>query len=72
MRLNGKAALVTGAAGGIGYDIAASFAREGARVAIADIDGDRAVQAAEQIQGDGGTAIALAMDVTDPDAVATG
>lgn len=72
MRLNGKAALVTGAAGGIGYDIAARFAHEGVRVAIADIDGDRAVQAAEQIQGDGGTAIALAMDVTDPATVADG
>jgi 3-hydroxybutyrate dehydrogenase len=72
MRLNGKTALVTGAAGGIGYDIAVRFAGEGARVAIADIDGDRAVQAAEQIQNDGGTAIALAMDVTDPAAVSNG
>jgi NAD(P)-dependent dehydrogenase (short-subunit alcohol dehydrogenase family) len=62
MRLEGRAALVTGAASGIGRTIARRFADEGARVALADLDGDAAAACAKDL---GGEAIALAVDVTD-------
>ena len=62
MRLAGKHALITGAARGIGLAFAQAYAREGAQVALADIDIARAREAAEAI---GEQAIAVAMDVTD-------
>lgn len=61
-RLAGKTALVTGGASGIGRAIALAFTREGARVAISDIDNDGAARTAE-LCGEG--AIALCQDVTD-------
>lgn len=61
MRLNGKVALVTGAASGIGNCIAATYAREGARVALADVAHDKANAAARAI---GDNAIAVHCDVT--------
>jgi 3-oxoacyl-[acyl-carrier protein] reductase len=61
MRLDGKTALVTGAASGIGKCIAETYAREGARVALADIDLDAARSAARAI---GNNAIAIRCDVT--------
>jgi len=61
MRLNGKTAFVTGAGSGIGKCIAETYAREGARVALADINGDAAKSAARAI---GNNAIALACDVS--------
>ncbi|HUD86889.1 MAG TPA: glucose 1-dehydrogenase [Xanthobacteraceae bacterium] len=61
MRLEGKTALVTGAASGIGKCIAETYAREGARVALADVDFDAAKTAARAI---GNNAIALHCDVT--------
>jgi NAD(P)-dependent dehydrogenase (short-subunit alcohol dehydrogenase family) len=61
-RLDGKTALITGAARGIGRAFAAAYIGEGARVAIADIDGERARQTAAEL---GEAAIAVDMDVTD-------
>jgi 3-oxoacyl-[acyl-carrier protein] reductase len=60
MRLDGKTALVTGAGSGIGKCIAETYAREGARVALADINGEAAKSAARTI---GNNAIALRFDV---------
>jgi NAD(P)-dependent dehydrogenase (short-subunit alcohol dehydrogenase family) len=62
MTLEGREAVVTGAARGIGAAIAAALAAAGARVTLADIDGAGAQQAAETI---GGTARGVALDVTD-------
>jgi 3-hydroxybutyrate dehydrogenase len=65
MRLAGKTAYVTGAASGIGRAIAELFAREGARIAIADLNQAAADAAAKAIAGTGGKAIGLGVDVTD-------
>lgn len=70
--IQGQAAIVTGAASGIGRDIAQGLAKAGAKVAIADLDSDGARAVAEAINADGGTAIALAMDVTSEQAVNDG
>jgi 3-hydroxybutyrate dehydrogenase len=69
MKLEGKTAIVTGAASGIGRAIAALYAEEGAKVAIADLALDKAKVAADEI---GHGAIAVAMDVTDEAQVAAG
>jgi len=68
-RLQNKIALVTGAASGIGKEIADTFAREGARVAIVDIDRAAAEAAAADIRSRHGEALAAAADVTDEDQV---
>lgn len=62
MRLKGKSAIITGAARGIGAAFAAAYVREGATVAIADIDMARAEQTAKAI---GPSAFAIRLDVTD-------
>jgi 3-hydroxybutyrate dehydrogenase len=65
MRLKDKVAVVTGAASGIGKEIARTFARAGAKIAIADLDVAGAELAAAELKRDGAQAIALAVDVTD-------
>jgi 3-hydroxybutyrate dehydrogenase len=65
MRLQDKVAIVTGAASGIGKNIATLFASEGAKVAIADLDRKAADATARELDPSGKRAIGVAMDVTD-------
>ena len=64
LRLPGRIALITGAAGGIGSAMAALFAREGARVIASDIDRARAEELAEKIRSSGGEAVAAWGDIS--------
>jgi 3-hydroxybutyrate dehydrogenase len=65
MRLQDKVAIVTGAASGIGKGIATLFAREGAKVGIADFNQKGADAVARELDATGERAIGVAMDVTD-------
>ena len=64
MRLNGKVAIVTGAAHGMGEAEARLFAKEGAKVMVADVLGKEAEAVAADIRASGGNAIAATIDVT--------
>ncbi|WP_299550410.1 L-iditol 2-dehydrogenase [uncultured Tateyamaria sp.] len=68
-RLAGKSALITGAARGIGRAFAEAYLREGARVVIADIDTERAAEAASQLGDD---AFSVHLDVTDQASIDAG
>ena len=72
MRLKDKAAIITGAASGIGKEIAIIFAREGAKVAIADLDQKAADATAREIDPSGKRAIGVAMDVASEEQVEAG
>ena len=67
MRLNRKSAIVTGGASGFGAGIVRRFILEGARVVIADINGDAATELADEL---GEAALGLKVDVADRDDVA--
>ena len=70
MKLEGKCALVTGGASGIGKASCELFAREGAKVAVVDVDGPGAEETAHGIKAAGGTALPFTADVTDEHQVA--
>ena len=72
MKLKDKTAIVTGAASGIGKAIAQTYAREGAKVVIADLDKGAADAVAGEIRAAGGQALGIAMDVTSERAVSDG
>ncbi|MCB1907155.1 MAG: SDR family oxidoreductase [Rhodocyclaceae bacterium] len=67
--LDGKCALVTGASGGLGNHFARTLARAGAKVALADLRQNETAALAEQMCRDGGEAVAVRLDVTDPTSV---
>jgi 3-hydroxybutyrate dehydrogenase len=72
MKLQDKVAIITGSASGIGKEIAFEFAKEGAKVVIADLRLDAASATADEISKGGGTAMAVAMDVTNEQEVEKG
>ena len=72
MRLENKVAVVTGAASGIGKEIAIIFAREGAKIVIADLDAKAADATAREIDPGSNSAIGVAMDVADEKQVEAG
>ena len=68
--LNGKTAVITGSAQGIGYDVAVILAKQGANVTISDLNYEKAVEAANQITALGfGKAIAVTCDVRKSDQI---
>ncbi len=69
MKLQDKVCIVTGAASGIGKEIAHAYAREGGKVAIADLNLEAAQASADDIIKAGGTAMAVMMDVTSEEQV---
>ncbi|MEK9644079.1 MAG: 3-hydroxybutyrate dehydrogenase [Alphaproteobacteria bacterium] len=72
MQLTDKVALITGAASGLGKEIAEAYGREGAKVCIADLNLEAGEAVAAGIEQAGGNAMAVAMDVTDEKAVNDG
>ena len=69
MRLNGKVAIVTGSASGIGRASAREFAMEGAKVIVADVNLAGAQETAKQIEAAGGAVLVVETDVADPKSV---
>src|SRR5512144_749341 len=63
-RLEDRIALITGGGSGIGRACALRFAREGAKVCVADLDGTAAKETARQVEAAGGAAVSLAVDTT--------
>jgi 3-hydroxybutyrate dehydrogenase len=72
MKLKDKVCIVTGSASGIGKEIALTFAREGGKVVIADLNGEAAQATADEICKTGASAMGIAMNVIDEDQVNAG
>jgi all-trans-retinol dehydrogenase (NAD+) len=72
LELKGKTALITGGAGGLGLATALALAREGMKVALWDLNGERIESAIAALRAEGLTAKGWALDVTDPAAVRAG
>src|SRR5438309_4330842 len=70
-RFDGKVAIVTGAARGIGEAYAKALAHEGARIVVADLDDEGARKVAAEIEADGGDATFIEVDVSDPQSTST-
>lgn len=70
--INSRVALVTGAGRGIGLQICLTLAREGVRIAVNDLFQERAEESVEEITKAGGSAVGVAFDVTDSEAVTAG
>ncbi len=67
--MEGKVAIVTGGAGGLGSEICRRFSMRGAAVAVADMKGEAASEVAGTIVSDGGSAVGVQVEVTDEDSV---
>ncbi|GAA0958036.1 SDR family oxidoreductase [Actinocorallia libanotica] len=67
MRFADKVAIVTGSGQGIGEAYARSLAEEGAKVVVADLNEEQAVRVAKEIEAAGGAALAVKVDVSDPE-----
>ena len=65
MQLADRVALITGAGSGLGREIALTFAREGARIAVNDVRRESAERVAKEIEAAGSQALVLAADVSD-------
>ena len=65
MRFKNKTVIITGAAGGIGWQTALSFAKEGANVAVSDLDFDQVKRVSDEITSAGGISEPFKLDVTD-------
>lgn len=71
MNFAGKTAVVTGAASGLGAEVARAFAQAGANVVLLDLNEEGVASMAEELSGNGGTIKGFACDLTDYDAVQT-
>jgi NAD(P)-dependent dehydrogenase (short-subunit alcohol dehydrogenase family) len=69
MRLKDKVAVITGSGSGIGRFCAFEFAKNGAKVVVADLNKAGADETVEKIKADGGTAVAFKVDVSKPESV---
>ena len=65
--MDGKVAIITGGAGGLGSEICRRFSMRGAAVAVADVNGEAASEVAGAIDSDGGRAMSVQVEVTDED-----
>ncbi|MEV5835903.1 SDR family oxidoreductase [Nocardia sp. NPDC052112] len=72
MKLEGKVAIITGAGSGFGRQCSQLFASEGAKIAVVDIDPERAAQTVKLVEQQGGTAVAITADVSDESQVQAG
>ena len=66
-KFDGRVSIITGAGQGIGEGYAHALAREGASVVVADINDENAAKVTADIEAEGGSALAVHVDVSDPD-----